>query len=118
MPGGAVGRNLLRPVEDPLLSVETVEEPDAARLRGELDLASYDLAAAALAPFFDAPGDVTLDLSGLSFVDSSGIRLFIRLQQAIAGRGALVIRSPQPHVARVLQITGLAELGVRIEDPG
>jgi anti-sigma B factor antagonist len=87
----------------------------AARLRGELDVAAYDDAAAAAAPLFEAAGDVTLDLSDLSFVDSSGIRLFIRLHKALDGRGVLILRSPTAHVAYILEIAGLPEIGIRLE---
>jgi anti-sigma B factor antagonist len=87
----------------------------SARLIGELDLSSYDAATASLSPLFEAAGDVVLDMSELSFVDSSGIRLFIRLHQALHDRGGLILRSPTPHVARVLEIAGLPELGIRME---
>jgi anti-anti-sigma factor len=56
-----------------------------------------------------------IDVSKLEFVDSSGLRLFIRLRQALGDRGELILRSPQPHVARVVEIAGLRELGVRLE---
>jgi anti-sigma B factor antagonist len=88
---------------------------NGARLSGELDLSTYDATAAALSPLFEASGEVTLDLSELSFVDSSGIRLFILLHQALDDRGLLVLRSPSAHVARILEIAGLPELGVRMD---
>lgn len=86
-----------------------------ARLSGELDLSAYDDATTALAPLFGATEDVTLDVSRLSFVDSSGIRLLILLHQGLNG-GRLILRSPPPHLARVLEIAGLPDLGVRMED--
>jgi anti-anti-sigma factor len=94
--------------------VEMTDDPVGARLTGELDLASYDDATDALSPLFDASGDVVLDVADLSFMDSSGIRLLIRLQRSIDG-GAVVVRSPQLHVERLLQIAGLPDLGLRIE---
>lgn len=94
--------------------VDLLEQGRAARLIGELDLAAYDVATDALSHLFEAAHDVTLDVSRLSFVDSSGIRLFIRLHQSLTG-GRLVLRSPTPHVARVLEIAGLPDLGIRIE---
>lgn len=85
-----------------------------ARLSGELDLSTYEDASTELASLFDGSGDVTLEVGDLSFVDSSGIRLFIRLHQSLDG-GVLVLRSLQPHVERLLRIAGLADLGVRLE---
>jgi anti-sigma B factor antagonist len=87
-----------------------------ARLRGELDVGAYDAATTAAAPLFHADGDVTLDLSELSFIDSSGIRLFIRLHKALDGRGQLILTGPTSHVAYILDIAGLPEIGVRVEN--
>ena len=86
-----------------------------ARLIGELDLSTYDRAMAGLSPLFEASGEVTLDLSELSFVDSSGIRLLIKLHQALDHRGRLVLRLPSPHVAGILEIAGLPGLGIGLE---
>jgi anti-anti-sigma factor len=86
-----------------------------ARVTGELDLASYDAAMAGLGGLFGALGDVSLDLSGLTFVDSSGLRLFILLHQSLGQSGRLVLRDPTPHVASILEIAGLEGLGVRLE---
>jgi anti-anti-sigma factor len=106
-------------VADETLHVELVDERPAARLSGELDFSTYTAAEAGLASLFGADGDVTLEVADLSFVDSSGIRLFIRLHQSLEGRGRLVLRSPPDHVVRVLEIAGLPELGVDLgEDRG
>ena len=102
-------------VDDPLFRVELMDGVAGARLSGELDVASYEAAEEALAPLFEAAGDVTLDVSDLAFVDSSGIRLFIKLRQALGDRGRLVLRSPMPHVARVIDVAGLEKLDVRVE---
>jgi anti-sigma B factor antagonist len=92
-----------------------LEGTSVARLSGELDLAAYPSASEELAPLFGSPGEVILDLADVAFLDSSGIRLLIRLQKSLVGDGRLVLRSPKPHVARVLEIAGLPDLGIRIE---
>lgn len=97
------------------LRVEMLDGEQGARLSGELDLASFDEATSRLGPLFEAQGDVVIDLSGVSFIDSSGIRLLIRVHQADHGGGGLIVRSAQPQVARVLRIAGLDDLGVRFE---
>jgi len=78
----------------------------------------YEKADVALSPLFEAPGDVTLDVSDLTFIDSSGIRLFVRLERAIRDRGLLHLRGPSPHIARVFQVAGLPDLGIVIEEEG
>jgi anti-anti-sigma factor len=94
-----------------------VELPDGtrrAKLFGDLDLAAYDELLARLSGFFADGGDAELDLSGVTFVDSSAIRLFIQLQRARAEGGHLVLVAPQPHVERVLEVAGLDDLGIKI----
>jgi anti-anti-sigma factor len=102
-------------VDEEVVQVALFDGLDGATLRGELDLLAYEKAAEALGPLFEATGDVTLDVAGLSFVDSSGIRLFVRLQRALQDRGRLHLRGPTPHVASVFEVAGLTELGIAVE---
>jgi anti-sigma B factor antagonist len=103
-------------VADDAFQVELSDDLDGARLTGELDLLVYEKADVALSPLFDAPGDVILDVSGLTFVDSSGIRLFVRLERAIRDRGVLHLRGASPHIERVFHVAGLPDLGIVIAD--
>jgi len=53
----------------------------------------------------------TLDLSQTTFIDSSGLRSLIDLQNQLKanGGGALVLQAPADPVTRLLRITGLGE---------
>jgi anti-anti-sigma factor len=54
---------------------------------------------------------ILLDLSQLSFVDSSGLRVLIRAHQDVTrGGGRLALRNPSPTARRLLDITGLTNL--------
>jgi anti-sigma B factor antagonist len=51
---------------------------------------------------------VHLDLSTVSYLDSSGLGMLVLLRKRLARRGAEVtLFDVQPHVRRVLEITGL-----------
>jgi anti-sigma B factor antagonist len=100
---------------EPTVRVDLSESPPGARLVGELDLSTAEQTAAELGPLFGASGDVVLDVSELTFIDSSGIRLLLQLHHALEDRGTLVLRSPARHVANVLEIAGLPRLGIRLE---
>jgi anti-anti-sigma factor len=59
------------------------------------------------------PGDanVVLDVANVGFIDSSGLRSLITLQQeATAGSGTLVLRAPSRPVLRLLEVTGLTTM--------
>jgi len=53
----------------------------------------------------------TLDMSQTTFIDSSGLRSLIELQNRLKenGDGALVLQAPADPVTRLLRITGLGE---------
>jgi anti-anti-sigma factor len=54
---------------------------------------------------------VCVDLSDVSFMDSTGIsELVVARERLHATGGALTIRTPAPNVRRVLEITGLGPL--------
>ena len=87
------------------LSVDRVSN-GAFVVAGELDrstTARFDSAVADAARAGDA---VVLDLSRVTFIDSSGLRSLIRLGQTLQGIG-LVLHDPSPKVRRVLEIRGL-----------
>jgi len=60
--------------------------------------------------------DLRLDLSEVSFMDSTGIRAVIKADNELRAHDhALVIVAPSPAVLRLLQLTSLDE-HLRIED--
>jgi anti-anti-sigma factor len=80
------------------------------RPRGEIDLATapvVDQQAQAL--WAEGAEQLVLDLSAVTFFDSSGLRLLIRLQTAAHEhpRRALLIERCSPPVRRVLELTRL-----------
>ncbi|MBI2704790.1 MAG: STAS domain-containing protein [Actinobacteria bacterium] len=53
-------------------------------------------------------GALVVDLSEVTFMDSSGLRVLLEADEACRARQhSLVIRNPSPAVRRLLEITGL-----------
>jgi anti-anti-sigma factor len=92
---------------------DPIDAGDSAvfRLRGEIDgqtCSKLDIAAGAPA---DAGRTVVLDLSEVSFVDSAGLRTMVGLdRRAKAAGGSLELRSPNPTLTRLLELTSLDRL--------
>jgi anti-sigma B factor antagonist len=90
------------------LQIGLGSEPGAVllMLAGELDLATAPRLAAALAEVAGRDeGRVVLDLTHLSFMDSTGLSLIVRTDRsARAARGVLVLRHPQSQVRRLLEL--------------
>jgi anti-sigma B factor antagonist len=80
-------------------------------LAGELDVASATDAYKRMLELNLRPGaQLVLDLSGLTFMDSTGIRLILQAGEYASMRGAdLVIVRPPDRVMRVLELVGLDE---------
>ena len=82
------------------------------RLKGELDLGTAHCLARALERAYeDGAGTVVVDLSGLEFIDSTGLHeLVVALMRQRARGGDVLLRAPNPTTARVLEIVGLDQL--------
>jgi anti-anti-sigma factor len=81
--------------------------PGRFALAGELDTAGVPKVEGRLAA---CDGDVTLDCSGLTFLDAAAVGLFVRIRTACETRGVkFTLVEPSRSVQRVLFITGLDE---------
>lgn len=105
--------------EPPAAELSSVTEEVATRGGGRAMVAAFegDLDLASVGAFEEVTsaaggaGDLVVDLSGVRFIDSSGIHAIVRARVASAERGAgmeLVVLPGSP-VERVLEISGLRE---------
>jgi anti-anti-sigma factor len=81
-----------------------------ARLHGHLDGATLDELLVAVQPLVEAADRVVLDCGDLQFCDSSGLRGFVLLHNALGDRGSLTIEEPSAQLRQILAITGLGAL--------
>lgn len=79
-------------------------------LKGRLDsLTSRELEARLQAGI----GGVTalaLDMAGVDYVSSAGLRVLLQAQKVMNRQGSLVIENPGPLVMEVFEITGFADI--------
>ena len=101
--------------------VEVRREGDGRfEVEGELDLSNVEQLGDALWAELRAGSSVVVDLSGLAFMDSQGLRLFMQLalHAEQRGLGSVVLVNPSRAVRRVLEISmphGMPGLAVREE---
>src|ERR1700676_5484931 len=77
------------------------------RLTGELDASGAPALRACLSERLAAHLDVFVDLSGLTFMDSTGISVLIGANKQSVQLGcAFVLRAPTAQITRVLHLTG------------
>lgn len=94
-------------------------EGRAMAVSGELDLSTAGIFEGHLDGISHDPGDILLDASDLTFVDSSGIRVLFALARRLGERGRVVIVNPTPWVLRTLDLVDARSvLDVRVEQEG
>ena len=101
-----------------LLLLVPLEEPiRGLRLVGELDISSVGDLTDALTSM-SGDGDLTLELSELEFIDSSGLHAILQYAGSLNGGGDhLTLASPSAMTRRVFEIAELAKHpNVVIED--
>ena len=91
------------------VSITESSEGTLVALRGEMDLSSVPLLQDRVA-VLSGPR-VVIDLSGVSFMDSSGVGALLRVRQELEGRAvAVTMRRPVERVRRVIDLLGLADV--------
>ena len=97
------------------LDIRVEQSPGCATVhaRGEIDMETTPPLRDCLAA---QSGYVTIDLSEVTFLDSTGLSaIALQRRRLVAAGGDLDVRAPHDIVLRALQITGLDAL-VRIDD--
>lgn len=79
-------------------------------LSGELDMLAASEFAAALSAAIHDSVLVIVDLSGLTFIDSSGLHVIVAAHAQVRGSGCRLVLIPGPRqVQRLFELTGIEE---------
>jgi anti-sigma B factor antagonist len=104
------------PAGPPTLELHVAEHDTAAgtctivELVGQADVSAQSMSAVLAAEVAKAPRLLVMDLSRLSFIDSSALGVIVRTHRALRGNGGkLALVSPSPAVARILQLVDIAQ---------
>lgn len=94
-------------MSEPVSRLTVDSSAEAVVVTGELDAHTCSELVAALEPL-PGTGDVRLDVSGVEFMDSSGLRALIGAHQSAESTDRrLVIVGPGKAVTRIIEISGL-----------
>ena len=108
------------PPEEFSISASDVDGRAHLTLRGELDLATAPELEQLVNERIDSPQEVVVDLRGLEFMDSSGIRVLVAAH-ARAGRTGtrvfIVRPAPGSAVAKIVEVAGLDRELHLLDDP-
>ena len=99
-------------IQHPLtIEIRPVADSVTLALAGELDLSSVGTLRACLEQLDTTFGEVAVDLTALSFLDSTGLAVLVTTKQAVDARGGrFVLRNPADNVRRVLEVSGVDQV--------
>lgn len=79
----------------------------SVRLEGEFDLANAPEVAAAIADL-SGDGSADVDLSGVTFMDTSGLHALVQGARSLGEDTPVVLVDPPSRVVRLMEIVGVA----------
>ena len=104
-----------------LFDVQTNKEDYGLRavLSGEVDLSTVDEVEEKLRAALDGePSVLVMDLREVSFLDSSGLRMVLKMNRELAGDSRrLIVIQGERRVAKVFELTGAHEELEIVDDP-
>jgi anti-anti-sigma factor len=87
--------------------IEPLDQPRAYRISGSFGVPSAGSLPELLDELCRTPGDITLDLSGVTFMDSGGVRALIQACMGLARTGRVRVVRPSEQVRRLLVLSGV-----------
>ena len=80
-------------------------------LVGDVDMASHQQLEAAAARWTPESGDLVVNCSRVTFMDSMGLQALVRLRQSVIDKGrAFHVEAPSQPMARLLEVAGVEDL--------
>ena len=99
------------------VTINKEEKATVVVLTGRLDTPSAQEVSKAMEPVVaDASGTIILDCSGLEYISSSGLRIFLTVRKAAAVQGGkVIVKGINSDIRNVFMMTGFLNL-FQIED--
>ena len=97
------------------LEIIRTKDPSGFRLIGEIDMATAPMLQEALLVALSEGGPVTVDMKDVTFIDSSGLKVFVACAAETASN-ELMVKDPSAIVRRALEVFGMEQIpGLRVE---
>ena len=89
----------------------TKETRTVLRLNGRIDTTTAEQFGEAVEQALEGPGSIELDMGGVEYISSAGLRVLLKAQKTLSGKDArLILINPNEDVMNILRITGFDEL--------
>jgi anti-anti-sigma regulatory factor len=106
--------------DDPVLRICRQYVPPGIRLAGEMDFLASEVLALALGEAIRIGGDITINMTDLSFIDGSSIRMIMDAAGSLAPARTVILQCRPGIVARLVQLgaTDLPQVRLVAVDDG
>jgi anti-sigma B factor antagonist len=95
-------------MSEPGAQLDVVPTPTGWALAGEIDAHTAPALSGAMVKMPE--GEITIDVAGVTFMDSSGLRVLVEASsRARAAGGTLVLERPTTAIRRLVEISGLEQ---------
>ena len=100
------------------IQIKTVDAVTVVELEGRLDgNAAHDIQDQVL-PLMDAECRVLVDMSGVEYMSSAGLRVLLLLYRQIEGTaGAVILAGLHPRIRDVMEMTGFLDFFMVVDTP-
>ena len=79
-------------------------------LQGRLDTVTSPDLEAELKNSLDGVDSLVLDLSGLEYISSAGLRVLLSAQKVMNRQGSMSIRNVTPEIMEIFDVTGFSDI--------
>ena len=91
------------------IDIETVDGVTVVKLTGELDSVVSPVVQQPLLPIAKSGGKLVLDMTGVSFVSSAGLRMLLSIYRHVSSSGGrVVLVGVANEIQEILDITGFS----------
>ena len=80
------------------------------KLEGRLDTMTAPELEAHLKDRLEGISSLILDITGLSYISSAGLRVLLSTQKVMNKQGRMVIRGASPEVMEIFDVTGFSDI--------
>lgn len=94
------------------ITIDKTDEGFLVVLNGRVDTTNYNEFENSIAHLYNEKGAATyLDCSGLDYISSSGLRIFLTLQKKVKVQGGVLkIFAMQPQIKEIFDISGFSSI--------
>lgn len=94
------------------ITIDKTDEGFLVKIDGRIDTTNYNEFESSIAHLYNEKGaTIFLDCSGLDYISSSGLRIFLTLQKKVKVQGGVLkIFSMQPQIKEIFDISGFSSI--------